>query len=247
MTGAILPAAGRGTRMGALTGGRPKELLPLGTRTVLARVLEEALSIAEAVAVVTAPDKPEIGASLPPGILVALQEIPYGFAHAVRIGVDALPPCDEYVVLLPDTLLVPGCGQFDAVSAGMVAALRAGVDVVFATETVPESEVRRYGILETDSDERIIRVLEKPEPGTTASRLAVGGRYGFRASVAEELRRACDAHLAGGGHPELSLTTVLGDAITKHGFIGRVVSLDHALRLDCGSPEGYAEAAKLFS
>ena len=65
---AIIPAAGKGTRMEAVTGGKPKELLPLGSKAVLLRVLEEArASDPDEIVVVTRPgDEDPLGEGVSP-------------------------------------------------------------------------------------------------------------------------------------------------------------------------------------
>ena len=44
ITKAVIPAAGRGTRMGALTRGLPKEMLRLGNKPMIQWAVEEAAS-----------------------------------------------------------------------------------------------------------------------------------------------------------------------------------------------------------
>ncbi len=62
---------------------------------------------------------------------------------------------------------------------------------VFGTVEVPESMVNRYGIIETEplegASHRVTRVIEKPDPSETTSRLAVAGRYIFTPSIFEAL------------------------------------------------------------
>lgn len=229
--------------MAPVTEGAPKELIPLGGRTVLDFVLDEALEVAGHVCVVSAPGKPAVDAHVQHRASVVHQAVARGIAHAVRLGIQGLPPCDAYIVLLPDTLFSGGSdGQ--GLVAGLLALLEQA-DVAIAAERVPEDRVHRYGMMETQGD-RIVRIKEKPMPNETSSRLAVGARYAFRASFADYLERACREHDAlGESAKELSLTPVIG-AYLLEGGVGWAMPLDGWHRLDCGDPQGYAEARQVF-
>lgn len=242
--GAILPAAGRGTRMATVTEGAPKELIPLGGRTVLDFVLDEAREAASHVCVVSAPGKPAVDAHVQDRALVVHQDVARGFAHAVRLGIQGLPPCDAYVVLLPDTLFSAEGSVDGSLSSRLVARLDCA-EVAIAAERVPEDKVHRYGILETKNG-RILRIKEKPMPHQTESRLAVSARYAFRASFADFLERECQRHDAmGESVRELSLTPVIGSYLAQGGS-GLAMPIDGWRRLDCGDPDGYADAREVF-
>src|SRR5687768_11432369 len=105
---AIIPAAGRGFRMASVTGGAPKELLDLGGKPVLLRVLEEARQAdPDQIVVVSAQDKETLNeaveewakaefADLP--VRIAYQETANGLAGAV-----AAADChDDALVLVGD-------------------------------------------------------------------------------------------------------------------------------------------------
>src|SRR5262249_8188588 len=66
---AVLPAAGRGTRMRTVAGARAKELLPVGGRPLIAHGLLDlaAAGVTEALVVVS-PDKPELARELGPRV-----------------------------------------------------------------------------------------------------------------------------------------------------------------------------------
>src|SRR5688500_5761210 len=79
---AIIPAAGKGTRMEAVTGGKPKELPPLGSKAVLLRVLEEAwASDPDEIVVVTAKDKDELNQQLESWAKSEFADIPFRIAY----------------------------------------------------------------------------------------------------------------------------------------------------------------------
>jgi len=84
----------------------------------------------------------------------------------------------------------------------------------------------------------ITRIVEKPQPGTTPSTLAVVGRYVLTAKIFEHLRAVSPG--AGG---EIQLTDgiarlLLEEAVVAYRFEGR--------RYDCGRKLGYLEATVDF-
>ena len=109
----MIPAGGRGTRMLSLTGGGPKELLPVAGLPVLIRVLREcaASGITEAL-IVIAPDKqaiidlvgPIAGTDeIPLSVRFVVQHEPRGLADAIRLGRD-FAGTEPLAVALPDNL-----------------------------------------------------------------------------------------------------------------------------------------------
>jgi UTP--glucose-1-phosphate uridylyltransferase len=242
---AILPAAGKGTRMASVTQGLPKELLPLGEKRILQCVLEEALEagVTDAV-VITSPNKPEIAAVLR-GVGVLIQEKPTGLGPAI-----ALAPTAPALVLLPDTIFFSS-----SPAARIVKEVARGCDIVIAVEEVPEDRVSGYGIVEWDlKSGRMLGITEKPAPGETRSRWAVAARYGLSARTMDFLKQVCGGpasaarHRGDGiGEEEIGLTTLLNQAI-RAGHSALALPLEaNEHRLDCGTPEGYRRAREVFS
>jgi UTP--glucose-1-phosphate uridylyltransferase len=232
---AILPAAGRGTRMSGVGSGS-KELLPLGGKPVIQHVVEEARRAgATEIVVVASSRKPDILAFCA-DISVALQEQATGLAPAVlapgRIG--------PTLILLPDTVFHPG-----SPSARLVAALSRGFDLALAVERVEDEAVSRYGIVEwTPETGRISRILEKPRPDETASRWAITARFALSDRTMFYLKNQVGELI--GGDAEIALTPILNGAIgAGHTAVAIPLEQDE-IRLDCGNPEGYRRACGIF-
>ncbi len=92
MRRAVLPAAGRGTRMQAVAGALPKELLPIEGQPLLAHALADlaAGGIEEALLIVS-PHKPQIAAALGQAwgglrLSYAVQPLPLGLADALALA-----------------------------------------------------------------------------------------------------------------------------------------------------------------
>jgi dTDP-glucose pyrophosphorylase len=242
---AIIPAAGLGTRMAALTGGAPKELLPLGHRSVLRRVIDEAISAeTDEVVVVSSHAKPQIEEIVTEWrrdtgdvrLRVAYQSSPLGLADALF----AAEVEDDVLVLLGDCVYRGG-SPVDR----MATLVFRGMDGCIAVEQVPDEETRRYGICEIDDMGGIRRIVEKPAPDETSSRWAVAARYAFAAPVLghlEELYLAARLQQPTG---EVNLSGLMHQAI-QNGVDLKAIALQPGQeRVDCGTPEEYAEAHRL--
>ncbi|MCW3066106.1 MAG: UTP--glucose-phosphate uridylyltransferase [Solirubrobacterales bacterium] len=235
MLHAVIPAAGRGTRLAPVTRAVPKELLPLGTRPVLDHVLDElnAAGVARVV-LVAAPGKRALLEHLSgnPAVSVAWQADPLGLGDAV-LQAEGETGEEPFVVALPDALF------------GGPAALRALLDVVaardldgaVAVERVAPERASHYGIVGTHGDGLIRELVEKPAPGTAPSDLAIAARYVLPPAIFAALR----ATEAGSGG-EVQLTDALARLVAAGARIAAVPLPAGVRRQDVGSPAGYAAA-----
>ena len=90
MLKALIPAAGKGTRMIPITGGRAKELLPVAGRSVIERVIDEAIDAGcEQAVLINSPVKPDIDgfAALREDVVTAIQHEQHGLGHALAQAV----------------------------------------------------------------------------------------------------------------------------------------------------------------
>jgi len=115
-----------------------------------------------------------------------------GLGHAVLMAKDLIGH-EPFAVLLPDDVVVsdrPAIGQ-------LIHAYQQTHGSVIAVSQVPESETSRYGIVGTvpveDSGDprlhRMTHIVEKPEPGTAPSTLAVIGRYVLTPKIFDKLEQ----------------------------------------------------------
>lgn len=235
---AILPAAGLGTRMRAVAGDLPKELLKVGGRSVLQWAIAEALEAGVGrCVVVTSPHKPEIAescASIGPDVSIRFQDEPRGLVDAVAAG---WTPGEDALVLLPDTLFHPR-----SPSDRLIQQIRKGADSAVAVQEVRADQVRSYGIFEVDTTTGLAtRALEKPDPSVTPSRIAVAARYALSSRMLGLLVERLESHPA-----ETDLMSLFACAIAKGLTVATVGLGSDERRLDCGSPEGYAAAIAEF-
>jgi UTP--glucose-1-phosphate uridylyltransferase len=264
ITKAVFPVAGLGSRFLPVTKASPKEMLPVVDKPLIQYAVEEAAAAGITDMIfITGRNKraiedhfdkayeletelalrnkaallEQVQAATPPGIncIYIRQNEALGLGHAVLC---AEPVVEEepFVVLLADDLIdasVPVMQQMIEV------ARRHDASALGVMEVAP-SEVGSYGIVETDDREidartrRIARIVEKPRPGSTPSRLAVVGRYVLSARIFHHLRT-----MPPGAGGEIQLTDGIAQllkeqAVLAYRFEGR--------RYDCGSKLGYLEA-----
>ncbi len=240
---ALIPAAGRGTRMRPATNAVPKALLTVVDRPSIQWVVEEAAraGVTEVIAVVD-PDGGEIverhfapGGPGLDGIEVrsVVQEEAKGLGHAVLAGREAVGG-RPFFVLLADDLLRPG----NDILPALAAAADPGVSVVYVRE-IPEAMLGAKGVIAPRSEAaggvmEVGGAVEKPGAARAPSNYGICGRYLFMPEVFDHLERTRPGR---GG--EIQLT----DAIAALGEQGRCRAYtDGAELLDVGNPLGFLHA-----
>ena len=262
VTKAVFPVAGLGTRFLPATKANPKEMLPVVDKPLIQYAVEEAAAAGitdmifitgrnkraiedhfdkayELETELVARNKTAlleaVQAATPRGInfIYIRQTEALGLGHAVLC---AEPVIDDepFAVFLADDLIdstVPVMRQMTDIAE------REHYSVI-GVMPVSEEEVGSYGVVETEPMvsrvSRVTRIVEKPKPGMTASRLAVVGRYILTPRIFHHLR----AMPAGAGG-EIQLTDGIArllddEKVLAYEFEGR--------RYDCGNKLGYLEA-----
>jgi len=232
---AILPAAGKGTRMSAVTEGGSKEMLLVQGKPVIQWAIDEALDAgADFVSVISAPEKHDLNSylgSLDSNVGVSMQYVADGLAPAIALG--ARP--EGSLIVLPDTLFYPALP-----SRRIARALSEGYDIVILTQPVTDEDVKKYGIVEANEEGTVVNIFEKPSPTATVSRQAVAARYGLSARMMGFLLEALDS--LGGEAGEIQLTPILNLAL-RNGYPAiAIAAASGEARYDCGSVEGYRAA-----
>ena len=266
ITKAIFPVAGMGSRFLPVTKASPKEMLPVVDKPLIQYAVEEAAAAGITDMIfITGRNKRAIEdhfdkayeletelalrhktellemvqAATPPGIncIYIRQSEALGLGHAVLCAEPVVGDA-PFAVILADDLIdarVPVMQQMVDVAARMRASTIGVMEVAV-------DDTGKYGIVETepagDRVGRITRIVEKPKPGTTASTLAVIGRYVLSPRIFGHLRT-----LEPGAGAEIQLTDgiaklVAEEAVYAYAFEGR--------RYDCGSKLGYLEASVDF-
>ncbi len=261
---AIFPAAGLGTRFLPATKAQPKEMLPLVDKPTIQYGVEEAIASGiQQVIMVTGGGKRAIvdhfdrslelehyleqrGKSDMLHILAEVDELsnqlvityvqqkePLGLGHAVwtaRLLVEG----EACAVLLADDVILgaePCLKQLCEVHS------KTGATVI-AVRRFPRSEIGRYGVVVTNGSKgrvhEVVDMVEKPEPGTEPSDLAILGRYILTPEVFAQLDRA-----EPGTGKEIQLTDAIKRTVGTSPVVAYEFEGDY---FDTGTVPGYLRA-----
>ena len=243
---ALLPVAGKGTRMHPVTTAVPKELLPIGTRPLIEFALDEARDAGlRELVLVTARGKSAIEDFVddwsarqrhPLAVSYVRQREQRGLGHAVLVAAHLLEGA-PFAVMLPDDLL-PGP---PLALRDLAATHRRTGRAAVLLQSIRPADSASYGVPSlrrgVGPDIVIDDLVEKPAPAQAPSRFGVVGRYVLPASILGRLEA-----VAPGAGGEIQLTDALAALARDETIVG--VALRQP-RLDCGSPAGYLAAQSI--
>lgn len=264
---AVIPVAGLGTRFLPATKAIPKEMLTIVDRPTIQYIVEEVVASGiEEVILITSAGKSAIenhfdydfqldtvlqkknksvlreelnNISNLIDVVSVRQKEPLGLGHAIWMARNVVGN-EPFMVLLGDDLVrskIPCCKQMIELYE------KVGKSIV-AIQKVPMEHTCQYGIVEGEGTEherawRVLRMVEKPAPGTSDSDMAIIGRYLLMPEIFEILGKTTPGH---GG--EIQLTDALLALSNRQGmyayeFIGN--------RYDAGDKLGYLKAIVDFA
>lgn len=267
VTKAIFPVAGLGTRFLPATKSVPKEIMTLVDRPLIQYAIDEARAagIKEFIFVTSRgkgaledyfDHSPQLENELRKkgktdlldtlkttnmdsgAIAYIRQHKALGLGHAVWCA-RRLVGNEPFAVILPDDVIAAEkpCLQqmveaYEEVGGNMVAAME-----------VPPQKASSYGVLDVKEDlgsmVSIKGMVEKPEPGTEPSNLAVIGRYILSPQVLKNLHK-----IKSGAGGEIQLTDAIAQEIgSDRGVYGYRF---RGQRFDCGSKSGFLQATVAF-
>ncbi len=262
---AVVPVAGLGTRMLPLTRSVPKEMLPLGRKPAIHRVVDElAAAGIEQVLFITASHKyaieeyfdpggqaegqPRSRAGLktgdlpgPPAMDYAFvrQEVPGGNGDAVRLAESFAGP-DPFIVAWGDAVIRSATEESD-VRRMVETHAQHNAACTIAVEYVPEEKVSRYGIVKpryvSDPAFPIDDIVEKPAVENAPSRYAVSARYICGPDIFPALEAT-----PRGQNGELWLADAIRNLLQAGGAVWCVPLGAGSRRYDIGTPLAYWEA-----
>jgi UTP--glucose-1-phosphate uridylyltransferase len=164
------------------------------------------------------------------------QPAPLGLGHAVLCARPVVGD-EPFAVLLADDFMDVAQGQEPVLAQMTGIYAREGCSLL-AVQEVPRADTRQYGIVAAapykPALEQIGSIVEKPDPASAPSTLAVVGRYVLDAGIFD-----CLQGLGKGAGGEIQLT----DGIAALMKSQRVLAYRYAgQRYDCGSKLGYLKA-----
>ena len=231
---AVIPLAGKGTRLRPYTYITPKPLIHVAGRPVLSYLIDDLIcsGVDELVLIIGYLGNiiREYMAEKYPGLSVdyVVQDVQDGTAGAVKLAQPFIS--EDLLILFADTLS----------DANLVQTIDQDCSAVIWTKEV--EEYWKYGVVVTDPDGVMTRIVEKPQE--PISRLAGIGRYYVRDF--ELLFAGIDHVLASVPGPggEYYLTDAF-QYMADRGACIRTVSVNSWY--DCGSLEGLSETHAAFT
>jgi UTP--glucose-1-phosphate uridylyltransferase len=269
---AVVPVAGRGTRLLPLTKSQPKEMLPVGRKPVVQYVVEELARCGIGrLLFVTGPGKTaienhfDIDAELITNLretgreelLAELaferEDVEYFYTRQRRqLGLGHAVLCARgivgdqcFAVALGDSII--GLNAESRVVHTMIEAFESQhADAVIALEEVPPEEVVHYGIARPhgtpDTVFALDDLVEKPTVAETPSNLAVAARYVFSPVIFDYLRKTPP-----GKGDEIQLTDAIRMLIHDGRRVLGVRLPPGEKRFDIGNFESYFQAFAEFA
>ena len=245
VTKAIIPAAGKGTRLLPLTRAIPKELVPLGRKPVLEHIVDECIACGlEDILFIISEEKTAIRDYFGSGtssvrFTYAFQHEQRGLADAVYCGRE-FAGSDHFAIALGDSVIesdqpVP---PFRRVLDTYEQTGAAGVIVV---QKAPPEEISRYGIVSPKSaigpSFQIDALVEKPQLQDAPSDLAIAGRYAFDPALFGYIEKTPK-----GANGEYQITDSIQLMLEDAMEIWSVPLTEGETRRDIGTFEVYFEA-----
>jgi UTP--glucose-1-phosphate uridylyltransferase len=270
---AVVPVAGRGTRLLPLTKTQPKEMLPVGRKPVVQYVVEElARSGVQRLLFVTGPGKTaienhfDVDAELvahlrESGKEELLAELAFerenlvyfyvrqrrqlGLGHAVLCARPWIGSAQPFVVALGDSII--GLHAQSRVVQGMVEQFEAEqADAVIAFEEVPPEDVVQYGIAKPRSAAAEVFVLDGLVEKPEVSEAPSNLAVAARYVFTPEIFECLDKTSPGKGG-EIQLTDAIQELIRQGGKVLGVRLAPGETRFDIGNFESYFRAFAAFA
>ena len=237
---AVIPAAGVGSRVLPITNGVPKELLPINGRPLIRFSIDEALdSGINHIGIVTRKEKVGLNRylrgieDLASVIEFIDQRIPNRLGQAV-LKAEKWVGGDDFAVLLPDDIIT----YHEPCPVQLYRLHEKYSCTVLGIEHTVDTE--KYGIVTGEKiDDNLLKVekmVEKPDPSISPSRMGIIGRYLLTPEIFSCIRK-----VARQMPNNVELTDALNLLLRKEDVYAVKV---RGKRYDCGNVEGYRRAVE---
>lgn len=261
ITKAIIPVAGWGTRRLPITKTIEKCMLPIGNRPLVDYVVQDCLAagITELIFVVGEDSHqledyyrsniklndylkrngkndalplvaPLSGVNL--HFVVQPSYGKYGTAVPVALAADYVEQGESVVVLMGDDFIYNADGSSEV--ARLIEATEEGQCGLLAAR-VDKQQVSRYGVIELDSDDHYIRIVDQPSPDEAPSNLINISKYILTKEVLDKAASLAPAH-----NGEYQLPDAINEYVAGGGAVKVVPAVGEYL--DGGSVEGWLYA-----
>ena len=269
---AVIPVAGRGTRLLPVAKSQPKEMLPVGRKPAVQYVVEELARCGVGrMLFITGPGKTAIENhfDIDEALIAHLREagkeellaelaferadIEYFFTRQRRqLGLGHAVLCAQpmvgrqpFVVALGDSII--GLNAQSRVVRVMIEQFEeSGADAVIALQEVPDEDVVHYGVAAPRNGAaevfELADLVEKPAVGEAPSNLAVAARYVFSPRIFD-----CLEQTKPGKGGEIQLTDAIRMLIQQGRKVLGVRLAPGQTRFDIGNFESYFQTFVAFA
>jgi len=266
---AIFPVGGLGTRFLPATKSMPKEMLPIANKPIIQYAFEEARDAGiEKFIFITGRNKNSINNHfdhayeleskldeknksqelgqvmgwLPEAGQLAFvrQQKPLGLGHAIWCARNFISRDEAFVVILADEMMMQSKNRKRNFLGEMIDYYytKETTSSIVAVDQIDNKDSDKYGIAKVEGD-KIVDMVEKPQPKDAPSNLAITGRYILQPEIFEYLERF---EIGSGG--EIQLTDAMRSMAKNHPFYCKKIDEQ---RFDCGNVLGYLEANIAFA
>ncbi|GHU32588.1 UTP--glucose-1-phosphate uridylyltransferase [Bacilli bacterium] len=257
ITKCVVPCAGLGTRFLNVTKTIPKEMIPLVSTPAIEYVIDECRrSGITDILIIVSQSKTSLVNYFKRNIILekklmeqrnfnSLKQIkligngvkisfisqskPLGLDHAIKLS-SSFTKNEPFAVILPDLIAV-----------GTPPAIKECIDMfikchgtVLGYTPVPRDKIKQYGILKTDSNDRVTFLVEKPNLKDTSSNLALCGRYVFTKAIYRHIHPNHNNY-----SNEIGITGAISELMNNESVYGCRMSNQV---FDIGSKVGYVMA-----
>jgi len=168
------------------------------------------------------------------------QQKPLGLGHAIWCARNFIASDEPFVVILADEMMMPDYSKEKNFLKKMIDfyCQKSSDSSVIAVDDIAIEDSKKYGIIKVDGQEKIIDMVEKPQPSEAPSSLAITGRYILQPKIFEYLNKF---EIGSGG--EIQLTDAMRRMCKDYPFFYKKIDEQ---RFDCGNVLGYLEANIAF-
>ncbi len=252
ITKAILPVAGKGTRVMPLTLHQPKGMIAIADKPMVHHVIDElVMSGIKEITIVMGPDQIVFKKYLnyivrehawnSAKINFAVQNKPLGDGDAIYSAKKFIKKGEPFLVAFCDDIFSRAEKTLPKILDHFS---KKQAPVVMLVE-VPHNSVNKYGVVrieeKTNNIYSVVGIVEKPDISAAPSNLIMPGRYALPYSIFGYLEKLYSFHRS----PEVRLANALELYINDFKKIWGLKTQN--TRFDCGSKEGLIQAQAHFA
>ncbi|MFZ9896132.1 MAG: sugar phosphate nucleotidyltransferase [Ilumatobacteraceae bacterium] len=229
---AVVLVGGFGTRLRPLTLATPKPLLPIANLPLLERLMASLARGGVTDAVLSLGFKPEPFLNAFPSNSCAGVKLTYAVEDRPLDTAGAIGFAARHADIHKrgETFLVANGDVLTDLDVSALVTFHKSTGAQATIHLTPVEDPSQYGVVETDSQGRVLRFVEKPSPGQTTSRNVNGGTYVFESSALDRMPGVAPMSIERETFPE----------IVKAGQLFGFVTSDYWI--DAGRPDSYVRA-----